>query len=185
MPDALSSAPLKKLPPPTTIATCTPWRTASAISPATLRTTMGSRPTAPPPNISPDNFSKTRRATGGTTPDSLVTSGMRASSLRLLNGCWVLGSHTESGEADHRAARGLDELAHRGLRVLGERLLDEHVLLVEAVHAAFDDLRKSGLRLALVARGLLGDTALVRHHIGGNLVTREIQRRVGGDVHRH
>src|SRR6478672_5752469 len=60
MPCCWSSAPRKKLPPPVTIATCTPERCTVAISWAMPRTTSGSTPTLPPPKTSPDSFSRTR-----------------------------------------------------------------------------------------------------------------------------
>src|SRR3954468_19109597 len=68
MPRFCSSAPRKKLPPPTTTATCTPVRTTVAIWRARPCTTSGSRPTAPPPKTSPESFSTTRRGRtdGGT-----------------------------------------------------------------------------------------------------------------------
>src|SRR5690606_21228499 len=47
---------------PTTMATCTPSRTATPISLAIRRTTSASSPTLPPPNASPDSLSRTRRA---------------------------------------------------------------------------------------------------------------------------
>src|SRR6185437_11703099 len=70
-----------------TTATCTPLRTTSAICRATWCTTSGSRPTSPPPNISPPSLSTTReyigRIGGGSTPLGLVNSG---SAIRLLRG---------------------------------------------------------------------------------------------------
>src|SRR5699024_6478084 len=65
MPRWESSAPRKKLPPPTTTAHSTPWETPSAISPAMRETTSGSTPTAPPPKASPESFRRTRRPSSG------------------------------------------------------------------------------------------------------------------------
>src|SRR3981189_3139948 len=62
MPRSCSSAPRKKLPPPTTTATCKPRRTTVAICRARPCTTSGSTPILPPPKASPDNLSTTRRA---------------------------------------------------------------------------------------------------------------------------
>src|SRR6478609_3747483 len=73
----------------------------------------------------------------------------------------VSGSHAVAHEARQGAAGLGEHLAHRLLRVLGERLVEQDVLLEEAVEATLDDLRERGLGLALVARGLLGDLALV------------------------
>src|ERR1043165_6651002 len=53
MPRSCSSAPREKLPPPMTTAICAPDLTTAAICRATVSTTSGSTPTAPPPNISP------------------------------------------------------------------------------------------------------------------------------------
>src|ERR1700754_5138525 len=65
MPRFWSSAPRKKLPPPTTTATWTPRRTTDAIWRATAWTTSGSTPTMPPPNTSPDSLRTTRRGLPG------------------------------------------------------------------------------------------------------------------------
>src|ERR1700688_4132799 len=90
MPRCCSCAPRKKLPPPITTATWTPLRTTSAIWRATRWTTSGSRPTCPPPNISPPSLSNTRPYCGriAAVDDSPLTSaisllhapGMRAPS---------------------------------------------------------------------------------------------------------
>src|ERR1700755_317510 len=64
MPRCWSSEPRKKLPPPITTATCAPSLTTSASCRATASTTVGSTPTAPPPNISPPSLSSTRRKPG-------------------------------------------------------------------------------------------------------------------------
>src|SRR5262245_53649854 len=97
MPRCCSWAPRKKLPPPMTTATCTPLRTTAAICRATWCTTSGSRPTWPPPNISPPSLSSTREYIGrncvGSTPLGLVSSGSASpatfgcgSAIRLLRG---------------------------------------------------------------------------------------------------
>src|ERR671912_652431 len=65
MPRFCNSAPRKKLPPPTTTATCTPVRTTEAIWRATACTMSGSTPTSPPPKTSPDSLSTTRRGRPG------------------------------------------------------------------------------------------------------------------------
>src|SRR3954468_5341559 len=195
MPRCDSSAPRKKLPPPTTTATSTPDRTAAAISPAMRCTTSGASPTDPPPKVSPDSLSSTRRAFGSGVPGrTSVTSATcppvacvgSSGAGRGAGACvreWprpvgrgplpgdslVSGSHAEPREARHGAAGLGEDLADRLLRVLGERLVEQHVLLEEAVQAALDDLRERGLGLALVARGLLGDVAL-----GGDGLRRDV-----------
>src|SRR5579859_89920 len=64
MPRFSSSAPRKKLPPPTTAATWTPRRTTWAICREISWTTSGSTPIAPPPKTSPDSLRTTRRGRG-------------------------------------------------------------------------------------------------------------------------
>src|ERR1700712_1316015 len=64
MPRFCSSAPRKKLPPPTTTATWMPRRMTVAIWRASDCTTSGSTPTAPPPNTSPESLRTTRRGRG-------------------------------------------------------------------------------------------------------------------------
>src|SRR5699024_10556477 len=53
-------------------------------------------------------------------------------------------------------------------------LVQQHVLLVEAVQAALDDLGQGLLGFALVLGGLLRDAALVLDDVGGHLVTVEV-----------
>src|SRR5215218_8294352 len=80
MPRCCNCAPRTKLPPPITTATCTPLRTTSAICRATRCTTSGSRPTSPPPNISPPSLRSTREyigRIGGATPLVVVGSAIR------------------------------------------------------------------------------------------------------------
>src|SRR5690625_5219738 len=214
MPRWDSSAPRKKLPPPTTIAHSTPWATPSAISPAMRETTSGSTPTAPPPKASPESLRRTRRPScffGRTGIGDVMVW------LMSILPRWVLGDDT--GAAPHRwcgaagwwprsrmagelwgsrgwsaadaeadetgdgAAGLLHDLADRLLRVLREALVQQHVLLVEAVQPALDDLGQGLLGLALVLGGLLRDAALVLDDVGGHLVTVEVGRGEGGDVH--
>src|SRR5690606_31021117 len=142
-----SSAPRKKFPPPTTMAICTPARFASAVSRATADTTSGARPSAPPPNTSPECLSSPRRraaavdVSDGTfmqTSEVMVRGWPRPGYGPGPPDSWS-GAAAEPDEAGHRAARALDDLADRGLRVTGVGLLEEDVLLVEAVHPALDD----------------------------------------------
>src|SRR6187402_1371735 len=124
-----------------------PSRTASATSRAILATTSASRPTDPPPNISPESLSKTRRAAGESIESVVLVSDTRSSWRRGRFSAYglCLGSHTEPSEGGHLAAGGLHDLADGGGVVLGELLLEEHVLLEPAIEAALDDLGKGGL----------------------------------------
>src|SRR5699024_1244586 len=155
------SAPRKKFPPPTTIATWTPSCTAVAISLAIEATTSGSRPTEPPPNTSPESLSRTRRAPAdavvigflpetsgrrwccgqvgapgcGCTPDG---DGTGVAPVRGRTGATPVmprgsGAHAEPGETGDGATGLLDDLTDRLLRVLRERLVEEHDLLEEPV----------------------------------------------------
>src|SRR5690606_7383529 len=158
------------------MATCTPARTASPISPATRWTTSGARPIPPPPKVSPDSFSSTRRALGRSLTDPPGPSRWRWG--RCAGGPGPegpgpplgSGSHAEASEARHRAAGLGEHLADRLLVVLRERLVEQHVLLEEARHAALDDLGQSSFGLALVARGLLGDVPLGGDRLGGDIL---------------
>src|SRR6478735_3028320 len=92
------------------------------------------------------------------------------------------GADAVAHELRDRAAGLGHDLADRLLRVLRERLVHEDDVLEEAAQATLDDLRQRGLGLALVARGLLGDAALVLDGLGGDLVAREVRRRHRRDV---
>src|SRR5665648_461785 len=163
-----SSAPRKKLPPPTTIATCTPARTASPISWAIPRTTSGASPTFPPPKVSPESLSSTRRGLGVSTaaswaaatptaasttsavwscttgpPPSAGTGGavLCGAELSIERGprpegsraavATPSGSHAEPCECRHHAADLGEHLCDGLLLVLGDGLVDQHVLLEE------------------------------------------------------
>src|SRR6476661_744004 len=93
-------------------------------------------------------------------------------------------THAEAGEGRRRGADLLEDLADRLLGVLGERLLEQDVLLEEAVDATLDDLGQGGLGLALLAGRGLGDATLVLDRLGRDLVTREDRRAERRDVHR-
>src|SRR6185295_1465529 len=77
-----------------------------------------------------------------------------------------------------------DDVAHRLLVVLRERLIEEDELLEEAVEATFDDLRDRLFGLALVAGDRLERRALLGDVVGGHLVTREVLRPGERDVDR-
>src|SRR4051812_26361754 len=191
MPEADSSAPRKKLPPPTTIATST-CPTVAAICLAIPRTVSGSTPSLPPPKTSPDSLSRTRRRLGATAAGmvrsisfwvSMVPPGRGIGIRSRIEGAgrshagartgagiaadqgrkkgrppmvatpssgtvagsvirWRTdsGSDAETCEPGGLHAGGFEHLADRLLRVLGERLVQQHDLLEEAGQAAFDDL---------------------------------------------
>ena len=88
----------------------------------------------------------------------------------------------EAREALQRDTGLVQDLLDGLLVVLGERLVEQDVLLEEAVDATLDDLRQGGLGLALLARGLLGDAALVLDGLGRDLLAGEVLRRERGDV---
>src|SRR5947209_14798245 len=171
------------LPRPTTIATCTPLRTTSATCRAIEATVDGSMPrAAPPANASPESFSSTRFHCGGV---------MSIGHLRGF-GFWLLGSardrersersrrgsgaYFKTGEALERHAGLVEHRLHGLLVVADVGLVEQHPLLEEPGDAAFDDLRQRLLGLALLARGGLGDLALLRDNVRGDLVAGEVLR---------
>src|SRR5690242_3350358 len=122
MPRVESSAPRKKLPPPTTIAISTSLA-ASAISLAMPLTTSGLTPREPPPNASPESLRRTRRLgsdngvplpvveilaapEGGT---AVHGKGPPSRSSRALH-TLVLRADLEAGEAAHGQARVGEDL---------------------------------------------------------------------------
>src|SRR6478752_8930941 len=78
----------------------------------------------------------------------------------------------------------LQDLGHGLLRLLGERLLEQDVLLEVAVDATLDDAGEGGLGLALLLRGGLGDATLVLDRLVVDLVTGDHARAERRDVHR-
>src|SRR5439155_14800018 len=93
-------------------------------------------------------------------------------------------AHLEPDEPAHRDAGLLEHLLDGLLLVGHRRLLHQHEVLEEGVHAAVDDLRQCRLGLALLAGRLLGDVPLVRHHVGRYLVARDVLRAHRRDLHR-
>src|SRR3954454_3789400 len=70
------------------------------------------------------------------------------------------GADPEAGERD-RLDPGLVQHGADGLLgLLGEGLVDQHLLLEEAVDPTLDDLRQGALGLALLDRRLAGETLL-------------------------
>src|SRR3954468_19484891 len=80
----------------------------------------------------------------------------------------------DAGVAEH--------LLHGLLVVLGERLLEQHALLVPAVEHAVDDLGKGGLGLARVAGLRLERGPLGVDLTGGDLLPAEVLGLAEGDV---
>src|SRR5882724_5846190 len=162
------------LPPPTTAATCTPSFTAAMISAARWATTSGEMPRgSAPANSPPDSFSTTRRQLGWSTPAG-ADSGIRPL-LVICLACLSLAD-LEPGEASDSDTVLRQDLLDRGLLVLHERLLGEHDVLEVGVQPAVHDLADGLLRLALVAGDLLGDPALLLHHVSGHVVAVGVER---------
>src|SRR6516162_7311715 len=176
MPRSAKAAPRNMLPPPTTAATCTPSFTAAMISVARWATTSGEMPRgSAPANSPPDSFSTTRRQLGCSAPAVCV--------IVWLAGLPTLGlADLKPGEAGDGEAVLRQDLLDRGLVVLHERLLGEHHVLEVGVQPALHDLADGLLGLALVARDLLGDPALLLHHVGGDVLARGVQRAHRGDL---
>src|SRR5690606_39127316 len=88
-------------------------------------------------------------------------------------GSAVSDADLEAGERGDLCTGLLRDLRDGLLRVLGERLVQQDVLLEEAVDATLDDLGQRLLGLALLAGGLLGDATLVLDRGGLDLVAGE------------
>src|SRR5690606_17767516 len=82
----------------------------------------------------------------------------------------------EADKAAHGYARFVDNLLDCLLVVLDERLTEQRRVLEEAVEPALHDLGQCLLRLALLARGGLGDTALVLDDVGRHVVPADVLR---------
>src|SRR6266702_5102941 len=151
---------------------------------------------SPPANAWPESFSTTRcqlgcaspSAAAAVTPSRLVLpfctprtlpSSLVAAACPPGPGLW-LGSaglaDLEPGKRPHAGPVLGQQLLDRLLLIPDVRLLDQHDVLQECVHPALDDLRYGLLGLALVAGHLLGDPALVRHHVGRNLLAGHVPR---------
>src|SRR6478735_1156541 len=169
MPRWLSSAPRKKLPPPTTTAIST-RSTAAAISRAIWLTTSGLTPSWPAPNASPESLRRTRRRPVRSVMGVVLSSrfkivprgheeGVRIMTIRTPS--TLLRADLEAREVRDGDTGVLRHLGDRELVVLGVVLLEQGDLLDERGDAAFDDLRESRFRLALVAGDLGDDLALL------------------------
>src|SRR5580658_719751 len=91
----------------------------------------------------------------------------------------------EPGKRLHAGTVLRQQLADRLLLVPDRRLLDEHDVLQERVHAAFHDLADGSLRLALLAGHLLGDPALILDDVRRHLVAGDVARPHRGDLVRY
>src|SRR5580693_8429392 len=113
---------------------------------------------------------------------------------RILPDGWPCGESSarsaglpdlEPGKRLHAGTVLRQQLADRLLLVPYRRLLDEHDVLQERVHAAFHDLADGSLRLALLAGHLLGDPALILDDVRRHLVAGDVARPHRGDLVRY
>src|SRR5579859_5106665 len=175
MPRSARAAPRNMLPPPTTAATCTPSFTAAMISVARCATTSGEMPRGSlPANSPPDSFSTTRCQLGWSIPAVSVMRCFPAFGLGL--------AYLEAGEVGDGDVVLGEELLDRGLVVLHEDLLGEHRVLEVGVQPTVHDLRDGLLGLTLLAGDLLGDPALLLHHVRGDVLAGGVQRAHGRDL---
>ena len=231
MPRCCSSAPRKKLPPPTTMATCDalaapPRRSARAMPlddvgvdaeraaaehltgeleqhPVVAHVAGGGPSDSSDRRLRSRPASRTPSATRCLARSVLQSPATSSDGRPVRRGRLVAGActraapqapvgrapggqpRTRTDEAGRRRRRPRVEHLRDGLLVvLGERLLEQDVLLEEAVDATLDDLRQGRLGLALLAGGLLGDATLVLDRLGRR--PRRGSGRSGerGDVHR-
>src|SRR3954470_19848033 len=116
--------------------------------------------------------------------------GIRRRDARVLRHAWWCGglrtslADAEAREGLRRGAALLEHLADGLLGVLGEGLLEQDVLLEEAVDATLDDAGESSLGLALLLGRGLGDATLVLDRLGRDLLARQHRGAERGDVHR-
>src|SRR5258708_27299218 len=199
MPRCDSAAPRNMLPPPTTAATWMPSWAAAETSFAMCTTASGEIPTgSPPANAWPESFSPTRCQLGWASPAMAAPSAAAAlaaapfrrvvpsstgrvpPSSRLAPARSCAGSaglpDLEPGKPQHAGAMLGQQPLDRLLLVPDGALLDEHDVLQERVHAALDDLADGLLRLPLLAGDLLGDPALVLHHVRRHAVAGHVAR---------
>src|SRR5262245_45984756 len=163
MPRVAPLIPRQMLPPPTTIAISTPRSARALATSSAMRcTTFASMPypIVVSANASPESFSTTRLYW---LPGIGVT-------LPWLAGLFL--AHLDTDEAPDLGLRAqtLDDLRHRRLGLLHEPLLEQAVVLEEAVETAGDDLLDRVLGLALVAGELLEHAALLLDDVGGDVV---------------
>src|SRR5260221_4859923 len=203
MPPCDSAAPRNMLPPPTTAATWMPSWAAAETSFAMCTTASGEIPSgSPPANASPESFSTTRCQLGCASPAMAAPSAAAvvAPFRRVVPSCtgasfrglgWPPArscagsaglSDLEPGKPPHAGAMLRQQPLDRLLLVPDGGLLDQHDVLQERVHAALHDLGDRLLRFPLLAGHLLGDPALVRHHVRWHVVAGHVARAHGRDL---
>src|SRR5512144_542753 len=178
------------LPPPITRASSRPsWRT-SRISAAIDCSTRLSMPyAASPMRASPLSLSMTRRyrrCWDASRPAGPISS---RASMRSSVGARLF-AQLETCEAAHDDVfaqprhRVRDELADLLVGILDERLLEQACIGVELLHLAADHLVDHLCRLAAVRRLGHVDAALLLEHLGRHLLTPNVARVGGRDLHR-
>src|SRR4051812_19026661 len=129
-------------------------------------------PSSGPAKASPDSLSRTRFQCG----DSKLTAPASSGSVdlgrlfRLSGSRCESGADLEPGEPLQCHAGFVENSLHRLLVVPHVGLVVQHDVLVEPVDPPLDDLRERLLRLALLARGRLGDLALLGDHVSRDVV---------------
>src|SRR5215207_5845992 len=153
--------------------------------PAAYRCTApGSYASSPLSYAASIRASPNRSPTGrGKAPSSVsVTPGPPPLAVRSASGSG--SADLETREPGHGNARTLQQQLHGLLGVLHGRLLEEHVVLEEAVEPALDDPGERRLRLALLAGGGLGDAPLAGDDVLGHLLAGDVEGAHGRDLHR-
>src|SRR6478609_2159697 len=166
-----SSAPRKKFPPPTTMATSTSG-TAAAICLATLKK-----------GYPAGSGGRNRQWSKRTVAASVWAHAKGAATEVATPLQFRLGAYAEARERGSLDTGLFEDLCHGLLRVLGECLVNQDLALVEAGYAAFHNLGEGSFRLALGLGGLFGDAALGLDELGRNVLTGEVVRGHGGNVH--
>src|SRR5579884_1626159 len=186
MPRVAPLIPRKMFPPPTTIAISTPRSVRAAATSSAIRWATAAsipKPTDSSANASPESFSTTRPNRLWATPSPPVSSLPSAAARRTPRLLLADLDPREAADGGATTERP-EQLRDRRLRVTHERLLGQHVILVEALEPALDDHRDLVLGLALVARELLEDGALLVEGVGRDLVTGDVARRRARNVER-
>src|SRR5512144_2785740 len=159
------------LPPPTTRPSCTPVADTCTSSLASRSMTPKSIPErSPPARASPDLFSRARGYASWPTLLAPELEAREATHLDLLAG---LGRERP------------DQIADGLLVVLDERLLQQHVLLIELLQHALNDLGPDVLRLLLLDHLRLVDAPLPLDHLGRQVLHAHGDRPGRGDLQRH
>src|SRR5258708_19335806 len=191
------------LPPPTTAAPWMPSWAAAETSFAMCTTASGEIPSgSPPANASPESFSTTRCQLGCASPAMAAPSAAAvvAPFRRVVPSCtgasfrglgWPPArscagsaglSDLEPGKPQHAGAMLGQQALDRLLLVPDGGLLNEPDVLQERVHTALHDLADGLLRLPLLAGDLLGDPALILHHVRRHVVAGHVARAHGRDL---